>query len=364
MMTLRVSAAVFCAASLALWMGAGAREAAASAASQPVATPATEPAAARATEPAAPAPQPAAAQPTTAPDGEGIQEVDVTGERPGPSLWRVSKGDHVAWLFGTLDPLPKKMIWRSREVETVIAQAQEVLASGPSVSADIGPIAIIRLYLQWRRTEKIPQKANLREWLPPPLYARFSVLKMRFDPHDRTIEELRPMFAARRLYERALGASELTSRNDIQAEVFRLARRHHVTIEHTSLKLTNPRGILTEVGEIPRSAEVDCLDATVARLETDLDAMKARAQAWALGDVDELRRLPYPKQREVCTTTVANSPQIRVLITRAASDWETALETSIAEHRTTFAMKPIYDLIDPGGTLATLRAKGYTVEGP
>ncbi len=314
-----------------------------------------------------PAAAPGASQPTaasTSPDGEGVQEIDVTSVRPGPSLWRVSKGDHVAWLFGTLDPLPKKMIWRSREVENVIAQAQEVLAAGPSVSADIGPISIIRLYLQYRRTEKIPEKANLREWLPPPLYARFSALKRRFDPHDHAIEELRPMFAARRLYERALGASQLTTRNDIQAQVFKLARRHHVAIERTSLKLADPRGILTEVGEIPRSAEINCLDATVGRLETDLGAMQARAQAWALGDVDELRRLPYPNQREVCTTTVANSPQIRMLIARAASDWETALEASIAEHSTTFAMKPIYELIGPGGTLATLRAKGYTVEGP
>ncbi|MGB6451144.1 MAG: TraB/GumN family protein [Steroidobacteraceae bacterium] len=306
----------------------------------------------------------AAAQPAPAADNQPVQEVDVTGERPGPSLWRVSKGDHVAWLLGTLDPLPKKMIWRSREVESVISQAQEVLASRPSVSADVGPITIIRLYLQYRRTRKLPRKSSLRDSLPPPLYARFSAVKLRFDPHDREIEELQPLFAALRLYDRALSASQLTSRDDIQAEVFRLARRHHVTIERLSLKLADPRGILTEVGEIPRSAEIDCLGATVGRLETDLGAMQARARAWALGDVDELRALPYPKQREVCTTTVANSPQIRVAMAQAASEWETALESSIAAHRTTLAMKPIYELIGPGGTLATLRAKGYTVEGP
>ncbi|HTX25199.1 MAG TPA: TraB/GumN family protein [Steroidobacteraceae bacterium] len=302
--------------------------------------------------------------PAASPGAEGVQEVEVTGERPGPSLWRVSKGDHVAWLLGTLDPLPKRMTWRSREVEQVVAQAQEVLAGAPSVSANVGPISIIRLYLQWRRTEKIPEKANLRDWLSAPLYARFTAVKMRFDPHDREIEELRPMFAARRLYDRALGAAQLTSRNEIEDEVFKLARRHHVPIQRIPIRLQDPRGILTEVGEIPRSAEINCLAATVERLESDLDAMKARARAWALGDVETLRQLPYPRQREVCTSAAASAPQIKTLIDQAGEEWEAALETSLANHRRTLAMKPIYDLIGPGGTLAVLRAKGYTVEGP
>ena len=306
---------------------------------------------------------PALAQ-ETPPEDQGVQQVEVTGERPGPSLWRVSKGDHVVWLLGTLDPLPKRMKWRSRQVEQVVAVAQEVLAGAPSVSANVGPISIIKLYLQYRRTERIPEKADLRSWLSPALYARFTAMKTRFDAHDGRIEELRPMFAARRLYERALSASQLTSRNDIQDEVFQLARRHNVPIERTSIRLTDPKGILTEVGEIPRAAEIACLAATVDRLETDLDAMKARAQAWSLGDVDALRKLPYPRQREVCTSAAASAPEIKALIDRAGQDWEAALEAALAKNRTTLALKPIYDLIGTNGTLAMLRAKGYTVEGP
>jgi len=314
-------------------------------------------------------PPPAPAAPTaTAPaatrSAEEVPEVEVTGERPGPSLWRVSKADHVVWLLGTLDPLPKKMTWKSREVDSVLAQAQEVLVSNPSVSANIGPITAIRLYMQWRRTEKIPERSNLRDWLTPELYARFEALKARYDPHDTRIEELRPLFAARRLYERAIDASQLTVRNDIQDTVVKLARKHGVEIRRTSLLLADPRGVLTEVGEIPRAAEIECLEATVERLETDLDLMKARARAWALGDVDALRRLPYPHQREVCLNTVASSPRIKQLIAQATHDWDVALDTALATHSTSLAMKPIADLLAPHGTLDALRAKGYTVEGP
>src|SRR6185312_7157018 len=175
-----------------------------------------------------------------------VQEIEVTGERPGPSLWRVSKGDHVAWLLGTLDPLPKRMTWRSREVESVLEHADVVLASNPAVSVHAGPISMLRLYVQYRRTRKIPEKQALGDWLSPQLYARFRAVEARFDPHDRKIEELRPIMAARRLYERALSASDLTSRNDIEDEVMRLARRHSVPVEHTSMRLEDPRSILTE----------------------------------------------------------------------------------------------------------------------
>lgn len=293
-----------------------------------------------------------------------VQEVEVTGERPGPSLWKVSKNGHVVWLLGTLDPLPKRMTWRSREVESVIASTDLVLAGNPEVSLNVGPISMVRLYLQYRKTRKIPEKENLRDWLPPPLYARFTAVRERFDAHDRSIEELRPLLAARRLYERALDASQLTSSNEIEDEVLKLARRHRVPVEHTSIRLDDPRGILTEAGEIPRDAEIGCLDATVERLETDLPAMQSRARAWAVGDVDALRRLPYAKQRQVCTSAAASSPRIKALIDRAARDWQTALDAALATRRTTLAMKPIYDLIGPGGLLATLRAEGYTVEGP
>lgn len=294
----------------------------------------------------------------------GVQEVEVTGERPGPSLWRVSKGDHVVWLLGTLDPLPKRMVWRSRDVEKVVAEAQEVLAGAPSVSANIGPISMIKLYLQYRRTEKIPAKENLHDWLSPSLYARFAAVKLRFDPHDRQIEELRPMMAARRLYERALADSHLTSRNEIESRVYALAREHHVPIMRISIHVSDPKDILTEAGEIPRAAEIACLSATIDRLETDLDAMKSRARDWSLGDVDALRKLPFPPQREVCTSAAESAPQIKALLDRAGEDWQAALESALARNRTTLAMKPIYDLMGPQGTLAMLRAKGYTVEGP
>lgn len=301
---------------------------------------------------------PAAAPP------QQLQEIAIVGERPGPRLWKVSRGDHVLWLLGTLNHLPKRMTWRSSEVDSALAESQQLLTSGPSVSASIGPIAAIRLYVQWRRTQKNPDRLKLNAWLPAPLYARFEALKARFDPGDDSIEELRPSFAALRLYEHAVDAAGMTAHDDVEKAVIDLAKRRRVPVVRATLKVDDPSGALKEVSALPPTVEVDCLAATVARIETDLPVMQERARAWAVGDVDRLRALPYPNQREVCISALSNSPRIKALVDSAAQAWSSEAESLLSRNRVSFAMRPIYDLLDGEGPLARFRAEGYLVQGP
>jgi uncharacterized protein YbaP (TraB family) len=299
-----------------------------------------------------------------APAAQQLDEIAIIGERPGPRLWKVSKGDHVLWLLGTLNHLPKRMTWRSSEVDSALAESQQLLTSGPSVSASIGPIAAIRLYVQWRHTQKNPDRLKLNAWLPAPLYARFEALKARFDPGDDSIEELRPSFAALRLYEHAVDAAGMTAHDDVEKAVIDLAKRRRVPVVRATLKVDDPSGALKEVSALPPTVEVDCLAATVARIETDLPVMQERARAWAVGDVDRLRALPYPNQREVCISALSNSPRIKALVDSAAQAWSSEAESLLSRNRVSFAMRPIYDLLDGEGPLARFRAEGYLVQGP
>jgi len=293
-----------------------------------------------------------------------LEEIAIVGERPGPRLWKVSKSDHVLWLLGTLNHLPKRMTWRSSEVDAALAQSQELLTSGPSVSASVGPIGAIRLYLQWRRTQKNPDHLKLNVWLPAPLYARFEALKARFDAGDDGIEELRPSFAALRLYEHAVEAAGMTAHDEVEQTVVKLARRRGIPIQRAELKIEDPSGALKEVSALPPTVEIDCLAATVTRIETDLPSMQERAKAWATGDVDRLRALPYPQQREVCLSALSNSPRIKALVDRVAQAWNNEAEAALSRNRVSFAMRPIYELLDANGPLAKFRAEGYRVEGP
>jgi uncharacterized protein YbaP (TraB family) len=306
----------------------------------------------------------ATAGPGAAAAPQQLEEIAIVGERPGPRLWKISKGDHVLWLLGTLSHLPKRMTWRSSEVDSALAESQELLTSGPSVSASVGPIGAIRLYVQWRRTQKSPDALKLNVWLPAPLYARFEALKARFDAGDDSIEQLRPSFAALRLYEHAVEAAGMTAHDEVEQTVIKLAKRRRIPIQRAELKVEDPSGALKEVSALPPTVEIDCVAATVTRIETDLPSMQERAKAWATGDVDRLRALPYPNQREVCLSALSNSPRIKGLIDRLAQAWRSEAESALTRNRVSFAMRPIYELLDADGPLAKFRAEGYVVEGP
>jgi hypothetical protein len=115
---------------------------------------------------------------------------------------------------------------------------------------------------------------------------------------------------------------------------------------------------------LPPTLEIDCLDATVKRIETDLRNMQQRALAWSVGDVDRLRALPFPDQREVCISAITKSPLIKAKYDQAQQMWMDELFGALSRNQVSFATVDIYTLLDPKGQLGTLREKGYSVEGP
>jgi len=314
-------------------------------------------------------PDPAAAEAAQAPATAGeapavVQEIDVVGERPGPGLWKVSSGDHVLWILGTLSPLPKKMTWRSTDVERVLDGSGTLLRGDPSVTAGIGPISAVRLYLKWRRLHSNAEHRTLKQVMPEPLYARFEALKAKYAPDDEQIETMAPIFAARRLYEQAIEASGLVRGDSIPDTVLKLAKKRKVAVRRIEVRIDEPAAVMDELSKIGPDAQIGCLEATIARLETDLQAMRERARAWATGDVEALRRLPYPNQEEACWQTVSASPRVKALTELARQRWSDAVAQELANNRTTLAMLPIQKLLAPDGVLAQFREKGYRIEEP
>jgi uncharacterized protein YbaP (TraB family) len=307
---------------------------------------------------------PAAPVVTDAAQAEALQEVEVSGESPGPRLWRVSKGDHEIWLLGTLDPLPRKMIWRSKEVESVLGEVQAVIPTNPSVSVHANPFTWVRLYFQWRGVQVLDGNARLKDVLPPGLYPRVATLVARYDSGDHRIERLKPIFAALRLYRQALDFAHLVPGNEAQDEVLKMAHKRGVPIRQSKLKIDDPRDLVTQLGQIPHDAQVNCLEAVVERLETGMEPMQEEARAWALGDVAALRQLMVPKALDVCTASASASSRTKQLIDDSNAGWDQQVDLALATNRSTLALKPIHELIGTRGILAALKAKGYLVEGP
>ena len=302
-----------------------------------------------------------------------VQNVLVVGQRPGPALWKVSKGDHVLWVFGTYSPLPQNMTWRSQAVENALAQSQEILGQ-PGSAMSVGWANSFNLLTAAPFLIGIKNNADgahLQDVVPADVYARWTVLKGKYIGSDNGIEAERPMFAASHLFDKALAANGMDRGLAIQKRVEELARNWKIKQTSTSVPvaLDNPREAIRDFKKAHLD-DVDCFTKTVDRLEGDIDAMKVRANAWATGDINAIRKLKFPDQKQSCNAAILDSKWLSNL--KGAADleqrvkaaWLAAAEKSLANNKATFAMLPMWDLLDPNGLVAALRTRGYQVDAP
>jgi hypothetical protein len=309
---------------------------------------------------------PAAAQ-------EPIEEVLVTGQQPGPGLWKVTRpGDadgHVLWILGNYSPLPKNMTWRSTELESVLATSQELLAP-VSVNASAGPLGGITLLPSLVGVRRNPADARLQDVVPPDLYARWLPLKARYLGNDDDVEEWRPIFAAQELYRAALKKRDLVPYEGVWPRVEKLARKAKLRITEPGieLKVEKARSAIKEFKTTPL-ADVECFARTIQRLESDLDLMRDRANAWAMGDVARLRELAPVARASACIGVVLQSSFMQErgygdLLERVQAAWLAAAEQSLARNASTVAVLSIDEILKPDGYVARLRQKGYAIEDP
>ncbi len=306
-------------------------------------------------------------------DEAPLEEVLVTGQQPGPGLWKVTRpgdaGGHVLWILGNHSPLPKKMQWRSSEVELVLASSQEVLAPA-LVNASVGPLGGITLLPSLIGARRNPNGEQLRDVVPPDLYARWLLLKARYLGHDGDVEKWRPIFAAQYLYLAALKQKGLVPYEGVWPTVEKLARRARVKVvqPELDLKVEKARAAIKDFKKTPLS-DVECFARTIQRLESDLDLMRERANAWAVGDVARLRTLAPVERRSVCIGVMLDSSIVQErgygdVLKRLQDVWVSAAEESLARNASTVAVLSIDEILKPNGYVARLREKGYAIEDP
>ena len=293
----------------------------------------------------------------------------------GPPLWKVTHTNgHVLWLLGTVNPKPKGFKWRSQAVGSAIAGSQLVLRQSNEMPAGVtvelytlDPLQRMRAALHEEQLDDHRDDKPLKKVLPAELYGRFDALQNRYLPRAKSIERQGPAAAANRLYNAAIADAGLSERAAIHEEVERLARKHNVDIENITLEikvnLRTAMEIETERSEQPLSAEVPCMQMTVELLETHIPTMSARANAWANGDLNALRDMPN-LTRDACNYAPWSAPRWKDLPQRLSKHWLDTVEAAMKEHRSTFVLIDISELLKPDGLLTALKTKGYQVLEP
>lgn len=295
----------------------------------------------------------------------------LVGQRPGPGLWKVSKGDHVLWVFGTYSPLPQKMEWRSQQVETVLSQSQEYLTP-PRARFEVGFFKSLTMLPTLIGLEKNPDGATLHDVLSPEVYARWEPLKAKYLGKNTSIERERPIFAAQTLYEAGLKQSGLISGGEVGKKIDGLVKQYKLKVTDTGVELDTSNARET-LGEFKKTqlADTACFTKTLDRLENDLDAMRVRANAWAKGNIEVIQKLSFPDQKAACNDAMLNAefvkkqPALQNVKERVRSSWLAAAEKALDSNTTSFAMLSMANILgDEDNYLNALKSKGYQVVVP
>ena len=295
-------------------------------------------------------------------NADSPDELTVTGRYPGPPLWKVSSGTHELYIFGTLSVIPKDITWGSVIVERVIARANEVLLPPGVDAAARNPFRYVSLFFRARKLTRNENGAPLKDVLPADLYARYATIRDRYDG-QRSLEQERPALVAGRLYARAIDKSGLTFGGKLQSSIDRLARDAHVKRTDTEVR-ADPGDLLDAAQTLSRQAEIDCFATVLASIENDLPGVAARARAWALGDIEALRRFDYPDIEGECLSFAGTSEGLRNTMRQAEDAWVDAAQRSLSDNATTFASLSVGELLRADGPLARLREKGFEVHEP
>jgi len=291
-----------------------------------------------------------------------MQEVLVTGEQPGPGLWKVSSGDHTLWILGEIAPQPGKVKWRSKKFETQLAKSQEVILdfSGvfwPNKQQDDAE----------SRIRTLPGGQKLKDVVPPDLYARADATRRYYRVSDG-LDVLRPFYAGRRIMMTALRKLGMEKRFSASFTVRKLAIRANVRVTFVD---TPGQTHEEHLKNIQQGSTVPCLEMMVAMVEDGGTGLTRLANAWSVGDIAALRQLvpQYALQRDhgesPCTEALyGGEGRANEFVARRTAAWLKEAERALKENKSTMAVISMSELFAPGGYLAELRARGYKVEEP
>lgn len=292
-------------------------------------------------------------------DPQMLDELVVTGERTGPGMWHVHSGAGQLWVLGSMSPLPKGITWRSKQVEQILAGTSHVLIQKPF---EIGIARILWLLITERHLLLVGGGKRLRDVLPADLHERFAAQRAKLNDDPNKWERFRPLVAAAFLEQAAFHKVGLSTRLDLGAAVRKLADKQDVPVEE--IKIAGVGDVLEAMKTLPRATENACVAASLATIESDLPRLVDRAEAWANGNVERIESLPEPREVGACRAALDEGIGAAELIARIRRTWMAAFEKHLQAGGVTIAVVNIDLLLERGGLLDELRAKGYTVDPP
>jgi hypothetical protein len=203
--------------------------------------------------------------------------------------------------------------------------------------------------------------------LPRRVYARWGPLRDRYIGDDIETETLLPTAAALLLQTRAYEKVGLSYADDVWRTIYRLANANAVPIWRQEYEM-GPVTPNRNRSRLSRENGIKYLVDTMDRLESDITQSRARANAWAVGDMEALERLVETDasyaQSLAQSWPFLSQEEVHRLQSEAENKLLSAIERALNRNQTTFAALPVHLISRRDGVVARLRAAGYAVEEP
>ena len=288
----------------------------------------------------------------------------VTGEQPGPALWKITSGNHALWLLGEVAPLPRKVKWRSKQFESLLTTSQEVILHDSSYLFRGKQAAEVT------RARKLPDERSLSDLLSPDLRSRVDTVAKIYGV-DEPLESLSPSEVGTRLGNASLKALDLRVVS-LRASVQTLARKAKVKVSYYSIPhIDIPFD--EQVRMIRDNAVATCpLEKVIGVIEDGGGGLRRQANAWSTGDIAGLRQLvpayglftAGSRSWDCPGADHSGQASTEARIDQRVEAWVKEAERALRENVTTLAVVPIPELFADDGYLAALRAMGYAVQEP
>jgi hypothetical protein len=225
------------------------------------------------------------------------------------------------------------------------------------------------------KARKNPEDAELKELVPPDVYARWLVQKRKYLRYNDSVENWRPIFAGEKLRREAYDDLDLRESGMVWDRLSKLVKQKKIKTTAPSLRFTFKASELrATIKKFSKEelADAECFDTTLKLVEaiSDRDTENARARAWATADLEKLAALPpLPNPIVPCAVAVMSSQVAKDVIPadireRLYALWIDAAVQSLATNQTTLGVVSLAKLTRDDGYLSRLRELGYVIEAP
>ena len=274
-----------------------------------------------------------------------------TPRAPGPAIWAVSSGANTVYILGTPSVAPKGMAWDSAVLDARLKGANSlILPATPKIDA----IKMPRFVLTYEKS--FEEAGPMETTLPAPLRARFVAARTRLGQDAGHYGKWRPGVAALILANDFRKKGNLAA-NEAEKRAKDLASRNGTPQVHVAPFDVMPlfQGYTT----LPETTHQDCLADALADVDAGSARIVAASQGWARGDVRAAMTAENGFRR-----CLAEVPGGVAFADRLTADIVAAISAALARPGHSVAVVQLRGLLDKGGVLDRLRAKGFTVTGP